>query len=59
MTIPYITTIRNRPVTKNQDYYEVVFSHGITTILLKTDQQVLNWLSQGNTPEPANEDLMG
>lgn len=59
MTTPYITTIRNRPLSKNQDYYEVVYSHGITTLLLKTDLQVLNWIAQGNTPEPAGEDLMG
>ena len=59
MTTPYITTIRNRPVTRNQDYYEVVYSHGITTLLPKTDQEVVNWIAQGNTVDPANGDLMG
>ena len=41
-----ITQIKQRPATKNQNYYIVTYSHGIVTPIHRDDDAVVEWLAQ-------------
>tara|TARA_A100001035_G_C27505046_1_gene373760 strand:+ start:392 stop:556 length:165 start_codon:yes stop_codon:yes gene_type:complete len=54
--MPTITQIRQRPATRNQNYYIVTYSHGIVTPIHRDDDAVVEWLAQeGNVLSPAEE----
>tara|TARA_B100000085_G_scaffold256753_1_gene257531 strand:+ start:2089 stop:2253 length:165 start_codon:yes stop_codon:yes gene_type:complete len=54
--MPTITQIRQRPATRNQNYYIVTYSHGIVTPIHRDDDAVVKWLAQeGNVLSPAEE----
>ena len=54
MSTPTITKIQKRPSNLNQQYYQVTYSHGITTLLNKDDMIVTNWVDNGNTVQEAD-----
>lgn len=54
--MPTITQIRQRPATRNQNYYMVTYSHGIVTPIHRDDDAVVKWLAQeGNVLSPVEE----
>ena len=54
--MPTITQIRQRPATRNQNYYIVTYSHGIVTPIHRDHDAVVKWLAkEGNVLSPAEE----
>ena len=54
MSIPTITQVQKRASNLNQQFYNVTYSHGITTILDKDGDIIKKWVAAGNTPEEAD-----
>lgn len=54
MSKPTITNIRLRESHKRQDLVYVEYSHGITTIMSEEDDNVVEWVAEGNTIQEAD-----
>jgi len=54
MSNPTIAKVQKRKSNLNQQFYNVTYSHGITTILDKDGDIIKEWVAAGNTVEASD-----